>query len=175
MTDHLSLAQRLSADSPAKLERAAQNRFDTAEILRGKERRLAAVYLYGYCAEMCLSSAYFRSAGFTAIMPIDRDTRNRRMAQARRQRGANGEFLMNSDPHPIMGWAQFLYWHRLIPGTMTAQQDQCLKEAIKKATLLYQNWRPELRYKVVEITDSQVADVRHAADWILKNQRRFWE
>ena len=80
MSDFTPLAQRLSPDTAAKLERAAAHRFDTAEILRARGRRLAAVYMYGYCAEMCLAAAYFRSAGFSAVATIDRDTRQRRMS-----------------------------------------------------------------------------------------------
>src|SRR6516165_311227 len=114
MRDVLPLAERLSPDTVARLERAAQHRYATAEVLRTQTqpRRLAALYLYGYSAEMWLCAAYFRSAGFRPNDPIDRDTRHRRMAQARQLRLTSGEFLMNSDPHPLVGWARFLKWQR---------------------------------------------------------------
>jgi hypothetical protein len=47
MKEIVPLGERLAPDTIAKLERAAQHRFVTAEILRTKKRRLAALYLYG--------------------------------------------------------------------------------------------------------------------------------
>src|SRR4051812_7371020 len=107
MKEQVPLAERLAPDTIARLERAAANRFATAELLRKEDRRLAALYFYGYSVEMCLSAAYRRSAGFGANTPIDRDTRQRRMTQARQLRTLAGDFLMNGDPHPLVGWARF--------------------------------------------------------------------
>ena len=103
MKDVIPLAERLSPDTVARLERAAYHRFESAEILRAQERRLAAVYFFGYSVEMWLAAAYFRGAGFKPHEPIDRDTRQRRMVQARQLRTVTGTFLMNSDPHPLVG------------------------------------------------------------------------
>jgi hypothetical protein len=167
MKDSVPLGERLSPDTIAKLERAAQHRFASAEILRSRERRLAALYLYGYSAEICLSVAYYRSAGFSRHAPINRETRQRRMAQARQLRTASGEPLMNSDPHPIVGWARFLERQRLLLGDLRQQDQQRLREAINKATLIYSYWRPELRYKTTEITDRQLQEVQRAAKWLI--------
>lgn len=177
MRDVLPFAERLSPDTIAKLERAAQNRYATAEVLRTQPqpRRLAALYLYGYSAEMWLCAAYYRSAGFQRNETIDRDTRRRRMAQARQLRMASGEFLMNSDPHPLVGWARFLEWQRSSPGPLAAPEAQRLREAINKAIAIYNYWRPELRYKVVEIMEPQLNAVRAAATWLMDNQDRLVE
>ena len=104
MRDVLPLAERLSPDTVMKLGRAADHRFESAEVLRLRLRCLAALYLYGFSAEMWLSAAYYRSAGFGPHEPIDRDTRHRRMVQARQLRLESGAFVMNSDPHPLVGW-----------------------------------------------------------------------
>ncbi len=66
-----TFGERLSPDTIVKLERAAQHRFRTAEILAGQGRPLAALYMYGYSAEICLSAAYYRSAGFSPNATID--------------------------------------------------------------------------------------------------------
>jgi len=108
----IPLAERLSLDTIARLVRAADQRFSTAEVLSRIPKRLAALYLYGYCAEIWISAAYYRSAGFRPNEPISRDTRHRRMAQARQLRLDSGVFLMDSDPHPLIGWARFLQWQR---------------------------------------------------------------
>jgi hypothetical protein len=166
------LAERLAPDTVTSLERAAQQRFATAEYLRTK-RRLAALYLYGYSAEICLAAAYYRSAGFHPNQAIDRDMRQRRMAQARQVRTSAGEPLMTGDPHPLIGWARFLQWHRSASGDLTETDAQRLREAINKAVVIYNHWRPELRYKTLEITDKQLDEVRRAAKWLIDNRERL--
>lgn len=177
MRDVLPLAERLSPDTATKLERAAGQRYATAELLRSlpQPRRLAALYFYGYSVEMWLSAAYFRSAGFKPHEPIHRDTRLRRMAQARQLRLASGEAVMNSDPHPLVGWARFLQWQRSASGKLTMPEVQRLREAINRAIRIYNSWRPELRYKVLEITDDQLSLVREAATWFKTHQAKLWE
>ena len=177
MRNVLPLAERLSPDTVTRLERAAHQRYATAEILRTQRqpRRLAAMYFYGYSAEMWLSAAYYRSAGFGAHEPINRDTRHRRMVQARQLRLASGGVIMNSDPHPIVGWARFLEWQRSASGVLAVAEAQRLREAVNKAVKIYGYWRPELRYKVVEITEDQLGIVREAATWLKHNQGKLWE
>lgn len=162
-----SLADRLGPDTIAKLVRAAEQRFATAEFLRTQPARwLAALYFYGYSAEMWISAAFYRSAGFRPHDPIDRDTRHRRMIQARQLR------LMNGDPHPLVGWARFLEWHRSA-SELSVADAQRLKEVIDKAIQIYNHWRPELRYKIVQVTESQLSEVRRAVAWLRDNQDRF--
>ena len=68
--------------------------------------------------------------------------------------------VMNSDPHPLVGWARFLEWQKSASGALAAADAQRLKEAVNKAIEIYNYWRPELRYKVIEITESQLNVVR---------------
>ena len=126
--------------------------------------------MYGYTAEICLSTAYFRSVGFSPNAEIDGDTRNRRMAQARLIQSPNGERLMSRDPHPILGWALFLEYQRILVGNLTLTDRQRLREAVNKAAFIYSYWRPELRYKVVEIPEKWLEAVQKAAKWLLDNQ-----
>ncbi len=76
--------------------------------------------------------------------------------------------LMSSDPHPILGWAQFLE-HQRLAGDPADRDRQRLREAVNKARLIYNFWRPELRYKVVDIGDELVEKVQKAAKWLLDN------
>lgn len=170
MRDAATFGERLAPDTINRLERAAQHRYCSATILWKEKRRLAALYLYGYTAEICLATAYFRSAGFSSNAEIDRDTRNRRMAQARLLEMPNGQKLMSHDPHPILGWARFLEYQRNFVDNLAAQERQKLREAVNKAALIYSYWRPELRYKVVDIGDYQLQKVQKAAKWLLDNQ-----
>lgn len=165
-----SLSSHLSPDCVARLERAAQNRFGEANFLREGNHRLAALYLYGYCVEMCLAAAYFRSLGFSENMIIDRDLRNRRMAQARQLKAPSGEPFMSGDPHPLVGWARLLQWQRMSSGAASVKELRLLKEAVNKAERIYRHWRPELRYKIVDVTLGQIDEVSRAANWFVKNR-----
>lgn len=167
------LSDHLAPDSVCRLERAAQKRFDEAEQLILRQHLLAAVYLFGYSVEMCLAAAYFKSAGFSPIAVIDRETRRRRMAQARQLRSPNGEPLMNSDPHPLVGWARFLEWHRSAKADVSDEEVKRLDEAIVKAELVYKHWRPELRYKTKTVAPNQLEEVRKAASWFIQRQGRL--
>jgi len=158
-----------------RLERAGHYRFISADILRDQRQRLAALYFYGYSAEMWLSAAYYRSAGFKPYEHIDRDTRHRRMVQARQLRLESGVFLMNSDPHPLVGWARFLEWQRSLSGALAVPDAQRLREAVNKAIEIYKYWRPELRYKVIDITDGQLASVRRDVAWLKDNHEKLSE
>ena len=171
MKDIPTFAQRLAPDTLNRLERAAEHRYVSGDVLWERKRRLAALYMYGFSAEISLTAAYFRCAGFSPNTEIDRDTRRRRMAQARLIEMPNGSRLMSGDPHPILGWARFVEYVRL--ANATAQDRQRLREAINKAAIIYRYWRPELRYKVADVTDEQLQQVQIAAKWLLGNHAQL--
>ena len=107
MVEVPGLAAHLSPDTINRLEQAAKSRYEEATRLCQQKRFLCGMYLYGYCVEMCLAAAYYRSAGFSPNSPIQRDTRERQMKYARTLRDAHNRPLMDSDPHPLIGWARF--------------------------------------------------------------------
>lgn len=160
------LMNRIAPDCIVRWQRAAQMRFGEAETLLQNERRLAALYWYGFSVELCLAAAYFRNAGFRPNDPIDRDTRFRRMSNAR-QRG-----LMGSDPHPLPGWAELLRW-QVLTQDVDSRKRQLLDAAVKFAHSVYRHWRPELRYKVTDVPRDCLDEVRQAAKWFIDNQAQF--
>jgi hypothetical protein len=172
MSSAIPLADHLAPDTVNRLERAAEVRHDDALILLKAHKRLCAVYLFGYCVEMCLAAAYFRAAGFSAVMVIDRETRKQRMARARQLQSPSGEYLMSADPHPLVGWARYLEWQRSTTPLSPQERDR-LKDAVEKADLVYRHWRPELRYKITEAKPNQVAEVRKASEWFLRQRGRL--
>jgi len=167
------LADHLAPDTIARLERAAQQRVADADYLNSAGRRTVALYILGYVVEMCLTAAYFRSIRFSETAPIDRETRRRRMTQARQIRASDGESLMSSDPHPLVGWARYLERQRHLSGGVSAREKTRLREAIRRAEIVYRHWRPELRYKVTEVRDLQFAEVRLAVAWFIQNLGRL--
>jgi hypothetical protein len=82
---------------------------------------------------------------------------------------------MNGDPHPLIGWARFLEWQRSASGELAVPDAQRLREAINRAIAIYNYWRPELRYKVVDITEPQLNVVRVAATWFKDNHEKLVE
>jgi hypothetical protein len=58
-------------------------------------------------------------------------------------------------------------------GGLTAQDERRLREAVNKATLIYRYWRPELRYKTVEVPEPPLQEVQRAAKWLLDNQKQL--
>ncbi len=169
----IPLSDHLAEDTVRQLEGAAKRRFDEAKSLIAKQHFLAAVYLYGYCVEMCLAAAYFRSAGFNPNTKIDRETRRLRMAKARQLRTPSGEPLMSSDPHPIVGWARFLEWQRSLNAGLSNVERQQLSDGIIKAEVVYKHWRPELRYKTTTVGPRQLDEVRKTASWFIERLGRL--
>jgi hypothetical protein len=172
MKEILPLAQSLAPDTIKRLERAAELRHDDALVLMKNVNLLGALYLFGHSAEMCLTAAYFRSAGCTGMTVIDRDTRRQHMTRARTIEAEDGLPLMNSDPHPIVGWARYLRYRRS-GSNLSESQAQRLNEAITKAQVLYRHWRPELRYKTVDAKAGQMSEVFSASAWFLDQRGRL--
>lgn len=120
----VSLVDRLGEfdnDSIAGFERAAAQRYRDAEVLRRANRRLSAIYLYGYAVEMWLKAAYFRVTfahdGLDSKTQID----------ALRRRAAENEWIVlglpkKLGPHDIAGWAHLLVKKRLDIGAPHTQQ-----------------------------------------------------
>ena len=59
------------------------------------------------------------------------------------------------------------HWRSPVPGTFRAGARRT------KAALIYSYWRPELRYKVVDIGHEQLRKVQKAAKWLLDKQRQM--
>jgi hypothetical protein len=170
MSEVPSLAAHLGPNTIRQLEQAAEKRYEDGESLRQQNRLLAAIYLYGYSVEMCLTAAYFRSAGFHQNQVIDDHTRRSKMKEAR------GMFLMTSDAHPLVGWARLLEWHRRPTARKAATSKRSrLQEAVEKAERVYKHWRPELRYKLTSASVDQVIEVRLCVHWFLKQRGRLSE
>ena len=79
--------------------------------------------------------------------------------------------LMGSDPHPLVGWAKFLRWQ--MAGSGDERKNRLLDEAVNWAQRVYRHWRPELRYKVVDVPSPCLNEVQQAAKWFVDNQARF--
>lgn len=167
MPEAPALAAHLAPNTVLRLERAAKERYEDGERLKERNRLLAALYLYGYSVEMCLTAAFFRGVGCGANDVISDDDRRERMKQARNLG------LMSGDPHPLVGWAKLLERQRLSSGSATEAERNRLQEAVRRAERVYKHWRPELRYKVTHVNESQFDEVLQCVRWFIGLQGRL--
>ena len=163
------LADHLAADSINRLQRAARSASD-AKRLMVAEPRIGRSLFFRIQRGDVLVAAYYRAAGFSPNVPINRDTRQRHMAYARRLQTSTGEPLMESDPIPL--WVGPVSWtgNVPLPRTLTRRESRLLKEAIRKAELVYKHWRPELRYKTTDVTPDQIEEVTRQATWFIQHR-----
>jgi hypothetical protein len=164
--DH-DIIDHLGYDCVASLQRAAQLRFDDAKRLGEARHNLAALYLLGYAVESSLAAASFRQAGYRRNTPIDRDARNRRMVWARRTIASDEAPLMSSDPHPLVGWARLLQHQHAVAPNLPEKRARLLAELVRRTTIVYRNWRPELRYKTTVVSSERLEFVLKNVEWLL--------
>ena len=74
---------------------------------------------------------------------------------------------------PLVGWAKYLQHQRFLVGGLQPADVERSHEAIRRAEAIHRYWRPELRYKVVEVGVGTLGRVQDAAKWILDNRMRL--
>lgn len=154
------LSTRLGFDSIREWQRAATRQWNDAEILRKNKRRLAAVYLYGYVAEILIKGAHFRlyKSLDDEIKPEDRT-----------------RAISNSQPrtghHDIAGWAKLLVQRRIEMGQPNSNPSG--DEIINNANILYLNWRETIRYHATRVRVFELNQVREKTLWFRKNYPRL--
>ena len=98
----MSIIGKIGPDTVSRLERAAERRCAEADWLAEGKHHLAALYFYGYVAEIVLGLAYFRMIGYNAKDPILRDALDKALKLTR------SRSLMSDKAHPVDGWALLL-------------------------------------------------------------------
>lgn len=162
------LVERLTDDTIRQFRAAARIRNEDAWQLAREGRRAAAVYLWGYVAEMTVKAAWFALNGFTLDRPITPRDLNTAVALAQ---GAYGiAWPHQGRLHAISHWAELLIRHRIGLG-------QPYADAAFAATLLnhtrrvYDRWRETLRYKKNQPYVFEVRAVAESVAWLLDNSR----
>lgn len=120
-----------------------------------------AIYLYGYAAEMTIKAAYFTNLGYAALQPIDRDARIRAEGVARLNQ------FMKFEPHDVLGWARLLVWDKEVLHT-PPYEGPLKRQIVSNASVVYQNWRPQMRYRNTVPAGGETRIVRKAVDWLVK-------
>ena len=160
------LLDRLRPDSILEFRAAARQRFDDGLVEEAAARPTAAIYLWGYTAEMTLKAAYFDALGFTEDQEITRIDLNKAVEF--------GKSSMVSWPkkgqlHCIRAWAETLVVRRgSMEGTAYDRPEFGL-EVASRGQRLEHYWSESLRYHKNIAYPHEVLRVKEAVEWLLVN------
>jgi hypothetical protein len=160
------LARRIGPDTVAKLEAAVSRRLAEAALLHQGGQGLGAIYLCGIAIEICLATAYFRVIGFRPNTEITESIRRLAITSAIPQR------LMGRTPHDLWGWAQFLVVTK--KRRSSGDREELRLDILRHARLAYARWRPNLRYRAIVPTSSEVSVVIESARWFDSHYAELW-
>lgn len=160
------LPLRNPVDNIQVFERAAEARLHDAEILQAQCRDMAAIYLFGYSAEMRIKAAYFRSISFTTTTTIT----------PRHRRTAIDEAPVLGLPakpgsHDIHGWAQLLIAKRAQQGSPYPKD--LGMDILANARILSSRWSEILRYRANRPYQHEIVAVHMSAIWFRQNYQEM--
>jgi hypothetical protein len=160
------LLARCLPDCICEFRAASRQRFDDAATLAGQGRRTAAIYLWGYAAEMLPKAAYFTLVGLGETAPITVAGQIRPAIIRGRSFGI--AWPPQGEGHNVRAWAELLVVERALqPATAYAPAfGRQLQRYGQRLELL---WRETLRYHKNIAYPHEVAQVRAAAEWLLSN------
>lgn len=147
---------------------AAAQRYQEGRHLAIAGDRLAAIYLWGYTAEMLLKAAYFRLRGWFPVQPITladiRDARNHAI---------NNLHLAWPQPnlHDLSRWRELLIEQRkqqLVPYPWAFT-----RSFNARVTRIYVNWREHLRYRTNRPYHGEMASTYQSVTWLLGQYRHL--
>lgn len=162
-----TLLNRCASDSIREFRAAAQQRFEDGRALALADRRTAAIYLWGYSAEMTLKAAYFAVLGFT-------DTQTITLADLRAAAltaPALGVVWPGLPHHPrlhdLRAWAELLTATRAATPGMAYADPLFGSQVVFRGFRLQRLWSEILRYHKNVAYLYEREQVRDAAAWLL--------
>jgi hypothetical protein len=159
------LVARFTADSVAQFRIAARMRYDEARSLAGLGHGTAAIYLWGYTAEMVIKAAWFTLIGIPETRPIGPTDLAAAVAVAR----AYGiVWPPQGRYHAIFHWGQLVVQHRMALAK-PYPSPRFGRQVIEHSRRIYDCWREVIRYKKNRAYPSEVATVAESTQWLLAN------
>jgi hypothetical protein len=161
------LLARCQPDSIREFRIAAHQRFNDALALSVAGNRTAAIYLWGYSAEMILKTAYFVLKGMAENTSLTwRGDIFPAINYGRSVRGIM--WPSGGQGHNVRAWAELLVLERaLIPGM--AYSPEIGQEVQACGQRIGQLWNETLRYHKDLAYQHEVTQVRQATEWLLTN------
>ena len=165
------LVHRLKNDSIREFRAAARIRNEDAWQLALAQRAAAAVYLWGYVAEMILKAAWFDLEGrLRRDDPITFGDLRRAVDLATNAHQVS--WPVQGRYHAVSCWAQLLTKHRMVIGKPYPDPDFA-SEVERHSCRVYDRWRESMRYKQNRPYPSEVRAVSDSVEWLLSNARRL--
>ena len=140
---------------------AARARYMDGVTLAGAGRSTAAIYVWGYVAEMVLKACYFSAIGFSYDQPIRLTD-----LQAARAKSSGLGVPWQGNFHQIESWSHLLVAERASMHGH-AYPAAYASEIVGHAARLYRHWREWLRYHHNRAYAYEVAQARLTAEWFL--------
>jgi hypothetical protein len=162
------LIDRCQPDSIREFRISARQRYHDGLALAGAGNRTAAIYLWGYAAEMTLKAAYFSLFG---LAENDVITMAGHIQPAiNRGRGAplNVAWPVQGAGHNVRAWAEFLVAVRALAAA-TVYGPAFATRVQECGQRIGQLWRETLRYHKNRAYLYEVRQVRVATEWLLVN------
>ena len=146
-------------ETPQVVELALIDRYASAQQLMLVEEWDAAIYIFGYVAEMVLKTAYFRVRGNNPS-----DTVALMLSPAK----TRGQQIIPDIAHE--NYHSLDFWSALLRAERTQQQRPLLPaveaQLISFTQTLYQNWMVEMRYHPNRASEANAQLVADAAEWL---------
>ena len=158
------LLQRCVNDSIQSFRAAAATRYADATEAATADRRTAAIYLWGYTAEMIVKAAYFHATGFMETQPI-------RMADLDAARNAGiGIYRVSWPPagrfHNVRAWCDLLVAYRSLPFKTPYPTVKFGDEVKQRGRQIEPIWNETLRYHDNVAYPQEVERMREAVSWL---------
>jgi hypothetical protein len=157
------LHERCKPDSIQEFRKAAVVRCIDAQVLAEAGQRAAAIYLWGYAAEMVIKATYFAAIGY-------RNQQSITLADLDRAKKHSASLLgvpWSGGLHNIEAWSRLLVNERARLGKPYSVV--LASRIIFHAATLYRYWRETLRYHSNRAWPFEAARAHRSVDWLIEN------
>ena len=162
------LPTRCQPDSIQEFRLAARHRYDDGLTAATGGRGLAAIYLWGYSAEMLLKAAYFSVLGIGERTSLHLPIHVNPAIQL--GRGLGIAWPQHGQGHNVRAWAELLVLERAThPNPAMAYTANFGVQVQARGQRISQLWNETLRYHKNRPYSFELAQVRTAVEWLLVN------
>ncbi len=160
------LLARCQPDSIREFRTSALQRYNDGLVAAGGGRGLAAIYLWGYAAEMTLKAAYFSAVGIGEAAQLQMNADIRPAINLGRSLGVSWPGA--GEGHNVRAWAELLVLERATHPNPPAAYDANFERAIQAhGQRISQLWNETLRYRRNTPYTHEVRQIRQATEWLL--------
>jgi hypothetical protein len=139
------LLARCGLDCVREFRASARLRYNEGVAL-SDSHKTAAIYLWGYAAEMTLKAAYFTLIGFADTREITRLDLRTALGGGHGSTAASLGMSPSGNFHNLGEWAQLLILYRDRHGPAYSDPLQAA-QVIDNTGVVYRHWRETLRYR----------------------------